>query len=98
MEDARPELQAAADAFGREPPSFWQRLRGADSAAPKRATGAVAFVTGFVLLAIGSAGHGIAAKLGAVFVLVVPGAALERFYRARRRRKQEELLPRAGER
>jgi hypothetical protein len=37
--------------------------------------------------------HGHPAKYAAVVVLAVPGFALERYYRTRRLREREELLP-----
>jgi hypothetical protein len=83
----------AADAFGVERASFWDRARGNESAAPKHATRAVAVVTGVVLLVASADLHTTAAKVGAFIVLAVPGLALERFYKARRRRRQEQLLP-----
>jgi hypothetical protein len=85
----------AAEAFGREPVSFWRRqFLGVESAAPKRVTRIVAGVSGLVVLLMG--GHGLAGALVVVFVLVVPGAMVERFFKARRRRRREELLPGSG--
>jgi hypothetical protein len=82
----------AAEAFGAEPPSFWQRwFRGSDSAAPRPVARTITFVSGLIVLAVGT--HGFAAAVGVALVLGVPGALVERIYRARRRREQEQLLP-----
>ncbi len=83
----------AADAFGVRPSPWWKRMRGADAAAPNRVAGMVGFVTAFVLWGEGEAFHGFAGRLLGVAVLLVPGFAVERFYKARRRRRREQLLP-----
>ncbi len=96
MGEAGAEHQAA-DAFGREPPSLWRRwFRGGESAAPKWAAKAVGATTAGLLLIASGALHDRAAKLAAFVVLAVPGVALERFFKARRRRERERLLPPAG--
>lgn len=94
MDETAPESsQQAADAFGFEPAPWWRRLWRDDSVAPKRPARTIAVVTGLILLLLTGVVHGAGEKLGVFVLLAVPGFALERFYRARRRRAQEQLLP-----
>jgi hypothetical protein len=83
----------AADAFGAERSSVWRRLRGGDAATPRRVAGIVGFLSALVVWVESEAFHGFAGKLVGLAVLLVPAIAVERSYKARRRRKQERLLP-----
>jgi hypothetical protein len=83
----------AADAFGVEPSSFWRRLRGGNAATPRRVAGTVGSLSALVVWVGSEAFAGFTGKLLGVAVLLVPAIAVERSYKARRRRRQEQLLP-----
>ena len=91
-----PPARSAADAFGVERPAWHRRLWARDAATPKRVGAAVAGVSALIVGFGGPLVHH--SPIGFVLValvLLVPGWALERHYRARRRRERERLLPKA---
>jgi Flp pilus assembly protein TadB len=84
----------AREAFGVEPEPLRKRLLAREAAAPKGVVHTVAAVSGGLAVLLGGAMNGIPfGFLIAVLVLGVPTWALERHYRARRRREREQLLP-----
>jgi hypothetical protein len=82
---------APADPFGEEPPSWWGRLRGRDRATPKRVDRWVGGVVGLLLWA--ATFHSPLAFVIVPVAALVPSWAVERWYRARRRREREQILP-----
>jgi hypothetical protein len=93
--ELEPKPVSAADPFGVEP-APWYRGR---VDAPSRQVRVVAVTTGLIVWAAQGQIHGFWAKM-AFFALVVavPGWALEAWWRARRRRRSEELLRRFPDR
>ena len=95
MEQAPPPpARSAAAAFGAEPRPWRKRLLPPQAAAPKGAARTVGAISGGLGAVLGGALRGTPfGFLAGALLLGVPGWALERHYRGRRRREREQLLP-----